>query len=228
MRKHFVVLLITLMISGVGICQTPNRKDLGSMDFGIGIPYYLNSNGTKVLKDKMGLAQKYNWAYGFCYRANIAPEIICITGLNFNNYQFSNDSVNFYASMYSAYVGYGPNVWIKDKINLAFDLNFGCVFSEQQLYVDKGIEDVYNSYYSNEQDTYSNRSRLLFNLSISPRIAYKLSERMNLYANGTYSFFNKRKLGTIDEKYLFNNFSNVLVGINLVLSRRQSDDHPEP
>lgn len=215
MKSFTLIVLIIFFFSNSFSQQTGNQQYI-SCELGYGIPLNLNKNLRVTLSDSFQMTLNNSFSYGVAFRMHSAINFGTKFEITNNTYRFESQDYDLSISALYGLTGFSYGIWIKDRIFIESDLDIGVLVCTQNLYAkNKSISTVNSSIETNSQNQFNLVSKAIFSVGLSPRIQFKLTNKISLYAQYKYSFFGAKKSGYIYENRIFNNFSNILFGIQI-------------
>lgn len=224
--KNYIV-LITTFFSFLLMGQDSNHKSSLNMGLNFNKPFFLNREAKDFFNSKMNLKDINSYGYGFYFESrSFGPYVL--TGMNFSRYSLSNENKSMvsYLSMVNAYLSVGLG-WDYKRFLFGSELQVSAMVGGQQLSKSIDLEDLHEGF---EQDQYNStilENQFMVNFGITPYIRYNLHKKFSVDIRYQYYLLDMKNLGQINNIPLYNNYSNLSIGIAFNLSKKSKKKQDE-
>jgi hypothetical protein len=215
MKNCIIFYLVSFCCSHL-FSQVNVNKEYSSMEFGIGVPLnFVNKSSESVIENDMGFESKNQNSLYIAFSHHALELINFKLDCSINSHKYQSSLADFNLSTLSSSFGLGFGKWFKNRFLLECNLDFGVMASFQNLTYYNEIEDLYSIYLQNEANQVYLVSKPIISIGLTPRLNYKITNRYSIVLQYKYTISNISKLGVINNQRIFNNYSNISLGIQI-------------
>lgn len=221
---YFITIILIFHSKSI-FSQNIANENVNELMVSFGLPFGLSKETKNLIVNDFNLSKNESFSLTFeinnqtiVSSNNYMKQTIGFKlGYSTNYFSFSNNSFNYLINSHLAKSGLVYEFWLKNKWSIGSALDIGAIFSNQELFSKKDINNIYESYITNNQNTYEQKSRVSIYIGGTFKCLYKLNRKIAIFSQYSIGLADLKRTGLLEKNKLFSNFSNFSIGISYQL-----------
>jgi len=194
--------------------ENEERKSGFNVGFNFSKPFYLNNEALDFFQKEIGLLKVDSYGFGFNFELR-QYALYFASGMEYTCHRLYNEPKSLQANLdvLNGYIGIGFGWNIGKRFLIGTEIHTVGLVGFQSLSKSSDIDDLNSGFKNNEYNNLILENQFAMNVGIAPYIRIRIIKNISISVCYQYYFLNMNRLGYVSDLSLYNNYSNLSIGV---------------